>query len=452
MADYMTRLPSEVIQQVASLCSFRDVLAIGWTCRQFRRACEDAFVLQWCFLNQIYGPTPKQVRNNDELRKLIASKLASRPPEVTTAIWARLAAASSGLPQFLDDLEDLLVPYESVPWDDVRISNNLPTQLTPAGRNTIGMLSTWTVLCSPTVNNFPIAASLSGLAAHMLTHDVWDAWDRPSRATLASQISFCLAMGVLGHPVLNNMPILVRRAMDLYSPEAWGDRPSIQSELNLSFQGRQAVALLTLCCLPWILRSDPGLSIRNDLPHPADLPLLQPSGDIPLPDNLPEGSTDANTLAKSKFGCRTSHMGMFMCAPSWVNWLRSNVDGLIEDITDGEWMAYVSTSQGRNGEVPPPSRGIQFTRKSPKDKSLVLLEAHGAVDGRGEFLLDGHVEPLTGRVELLKRWTGSAWPPHAFVGTVTPLGIAGYWSYGSAQGVPRGFMWMYKKEWVRERS
>jgi len=53
MADFFTRLPLEVIQQIASLCAFRDVLAMGWTCRKFRRACDDPFVLQWCFLNQV---------------------------------------------------------------------------------------------------------------------------------------------------------------------------------------------------------------------------------------------------------------------------------------------------------------------------------------------------------------------------------------------------------------
>jgi len=52
MANF-THLPLEVIQQVASLCSFRDVVAIRRTCRLFNDACDDVFVSQWCFLNQV---------------------------------------------------------------------------------------------------------------------------------------------------------------------------------------------------------------------------------------------------------------------------------------------------------------------------------------------------------------------------------------------------------------
>lgn len=62
MADFVTRLPLEVIQQIASLCAFRDVLSIGWTCRKFRRACDDPFVLQWCFLNHVSHTKIRNVR------------------------------------------------------------------------------------------------------------------------------------------------------------------------------------------------------------------------------------------------------------------------------------------------------------------------------------------------------------------------------------------------------
>ena len=61
-------------------------------------------------------------------------------------VWARLAVAASRLPEFLDDLEELLLPYESVPWEVVG-SSSQPVQQTMAVTKIIGMLSTWTVLC-----------------------------------------------------------------------------------------------------------------------------------------------------------------------------------------------------------------------------------------------------------------------------------------------------------------
>jgi hypothetical protein len=53
MADFITRLPLEILQQIASLCSFHDILALDRTCRQFHAACADSFVFQRCFLNQV---------------------------------------------------------------------------------------------------------------------------------------------------------------------------------------------------------------------------------------------------------------------------------------------------------------------------------------------------------------------------------------------------------------
>jgi hypothetical protein len=62
MVDYITRYPLEVIQRISSLCQFRDVIALGRTCRQLRRISDDTFVLQWCFLNQVAAPTSSTFR------------------------------------------------------------------------------------------------------------------------------------------------------------------------------------------------------------------------------------------------------------------------------------------------------------------------------------------------------------------------------------------------------
>ena len=88
----------------------------------------------------------KHLRDKEALRKLIVGKLASKSPIDAKLVWARLAVAASRLPEFLDDLEELLLPYESVPWEVIENSNRL-VQQTIAVTKIIGMLSTWTVLC-----------------------------------------------------------------------------------------------------------------------------------------------------------------------------------------------------------------------------------------------------------------------------------------------------------------
>jgi hypothetical protein len=314
---------------------------------------------------------------------------------------------------------------------------------------------TFAPFLAPTINNFTMAASLSGLAAHMLNPEIWSSWDVASPVVFASQTSFCLAMGVLGNAVLNNMPLLVYRVTNFYKPAAWG-QSQLREELEATFEGIQAIGLFTLGCLPWILRSDPGVQARNDLPHPAELPLLQGEGDVPLPDRKPRNpfvpEADSPEAGSSALACSSTSMNMFGTAPSWVRWLRSNVDSLINDLGNGEWVGYVSTSQGRNGDVPPPARGIRFTTRLHPELNRCLLVNGDGVDGRGTFSLAGQVELLTGSITLTKRWTEANMPAHNLVGAITPLGIAGSWSYHSAPGAPMGLMWIYKKEWARERS
>lgn len=284
----------------------------------------------------------------------------------------------------------------------------------------------------------------------MLGGQDWDVWDRPARATITAQVSFCLAMGVLGNTVLNNMPLLAHRAMGLYKPELWGSS-QLRQELEISFIGTQSISLVTLGCLPWILRSDPGVQIRDDLPRPEELPLLRHGGNLPLPDYAvtPE---DTTTAVFSTFTRDSQRMDAFSSTSSWSRWLRSNVDALIDDIVDGEWMGYVTTSQGRNGDVPQPAKGIRFSSlPEPNNPDRLLLAAENGVDGRGAFRLDGYVERSRGRVQLTKRWVNTNIPAHVLIGAVTPLGIAGCWAYHSASGIPMGFTWLYKKEWTRER-
>ena len=58
----------------------------------------------------------------------------------------RLAATASNLPDFLDELEERLLPFESVRWDGSG-GPEMSLQTLGAVTNTVAMLSTWTVLC-----------------------------------------------------------------------------------------------------------------------------------------------------------------------------------------------------------------------------------------------------------------------------------------------------------------
>ena len=129
----------------------------------------------------------------------------------------------------------------------------------------------------PTLNNFITTASLSGLAARLIDPDFWQAWDPnlTTRITLAAQLSFCLATGILGHRVLNNMPLLTNRLVSSFgarSPESIVFHDLCNEG---SFEGAQAAALLQIAFLPWLLRADVTVLLRGDFPRPSALPFLQ---------------------------------------------------------------------------------------------------------------------------------------------------------------------------------
>jgi len=246
------------------------------------------------------------------------------------------------------------------------------------------------------------------------------------------------------------MSIMARGAMDLQNPDVWREN-RIREHLKLSFIGNQVIAFITLGCLPWILRSDPGVQIRDDLPKPEELPLLRESGIIPLPD-APVPQNHASAAVFRALSRNLQRMEPSTYASSWSLWLRGNVDGHIDEIADGEWMGYVSTSQGRSGDVPAPAQGVNFTaHPDPEDPNRLSMVGENGVDARGPFRLDGYVDRPLAMVYLTKRWVDTTFPAHVLRGVVTPLGIAGVWAYQRTPGIPMGFMWMYKKEWTRAR-
>ncbi len=291
-----------------------------------------------------------------------------------------------------------------------------------------------------------MVSSLAGVAARLLDPEFWRAWEseRSSRVSLAAQLSFCLATGMLGNRMLNNMPLLSHRVSSISIPDS--PESYVFYELRQSFEGSQAAALLILACLPWILRSDVSVIRRDDLPYPPALPLLNVvgrGGRIPLPDAAPVPSSPPTsehlpTAARS--------LSSFSLAPSWPGWLRNNVDVLIDDLSRGEWVGYYTNLFGRESDVDPPLRNIHFvTQPNPDDPNEVRLTAEDAIDGIGRFRLQGTIFRPSGKVSLIKIYHGA----HSWCneGTLTPLGIAGYW--GSHPRRPSGWLWMYKKEWAK---
>jgi len=141
---------------------------------------------------------------------------------------------------------------------------------------------------------------------------------------------------------------------------------------------------------------------------------------------------------------------MFGTAPSWARWLCSNPPVLVEDITRGVWVGYITTSQGRYSEIPPPAQNMRFVSQSDTENPYQIeLTSETGEDARGPFRLRGHVMRLTGSVRLEKRWASLGdGVAHVFHAALTPLGIAGYWAYSSDPGEFMGFVWIYREEWV----
>ncbi|KAK3900093.1 hypothetical protein C8A05DRAFT_17570 [Staphylotrichum tortipilum] len=443
---HITHLPLELVQTIAALCPPDDIARLGATCRHLHRIC-DAFVFQAAFLYRLDDPTSNHITTKTALREVITQRLSSADAAHAKAVWTRLAAAACELPLLADELYSRLIHYESIPWDN---SFPRPAPVDPRVRKIIGTLCTLTVLGYPAVNDFTITASLTGLTARLIDPDFWQAWDPnpTTRITLAAQLAFCLATGILGHRVLNNMPLLTNRIVSSFgtrSPESVVFRDLRDAG---SFEGAQTAALLQIAFLPWLLRADVAVLRRGDFPRPSALPFFR-RGDsipIPLPDGIP--SQPIRSTRGDDPPDPTRFLSSFACAPSWSAWLRATVDTLIDDLPRGEWVGYTTNSFARESEVAAPMRGVRFSVRPPvdnEDPDEIRISGEDGIDGQGAFRLEGTVFRLTGRVTMMKIYGGHAWCVEA---TLTPLGIAGTWGASARQ--PFGFVWMYRREWARE--
>lgn len=233
-----------------------------------------------------------------------------------------------------------------------------------------------------------------------------------------------------------------------------------------SFMGSQTIGLLIIIDLLQFIGSYPEVLARDDLPTAATLPLLNvrgSGGHIPLPDG--DSSADSSLGGIRDIAEEGEGTGVLLSVPRsmdqfglgqpWSSWLRNNVDVLIEDICHGEWVGYYTLSVGQPlpdeinglGNVAPPLRNIHFeTERDKKDTDKMIIGADQCIDGTGSFSLTGTLYRSAGLVHLVKRYPEHGTKEWHVKGTLTPLGIAGYW--GKDLGTPFGWVWMYKKEWV----
>ncbi|PKS08596.1 hypothetical protein jhhlp_004982 [Lomentospora prolificans] len=442
---HLLNLPVEVLQRIAALCTLSDILHLSMTCRHLHATCHDNFVFQESFLQHMDTPISNNVPTQNTVRDLIQAALAEKNEREKKAIWARLTAAASRIGPLTDELNLLLRPYNmlphasALPW---------PLPLIRPVTTIASTLSSLAVLGYPTTDKAPVPLALSGFLTHVL-----DARFQEQRTSLdpvqVAQASFCLATGNLANRVLHNMAPLTKRTAEYM----------IQDH-NVNFFDSQAAGFLAAACMPWLLSSDPRVAIRDDLPYLPALPLMNvdksimqsgAGGSIPIPDGgelgplneaLPLPVQETSGLSKL-----VSSMNAFNCAPSWQSWLRTCVDGLIDDLENGEWIGYYSVGLRNDTGVDAPLRNIRFrTAQDPIDENNVRLTAENCMDGVGRFRLEGRVSRLTGSVDLKKEYYGShRWQN---TGWLTPLGIAGYWDADSTECA--GFIWMYKKEWAKK--
>ncbi|KAK5661797.1 hypothetical protein OQA88_9899 [Cercophora sp. LCS_1] len=430
----ITKLPLELLCKIASQCAYPDLVSLGRTCRQLHMVSNDDVVLQASFLGHLEPPASSEVPSKTALRDVLHRHLATKDPSQAGLIWRRLSFAASQLPEIIDEIETLLVPYESVPVDG---SSPRPAPVDPALKGIVGALGTLTILGQLSIG-FGVTAALTGLVARLLDIDFWQQWEpnHDGRRTLTARVTFCLAAGILNEPVRNNRGVLMQLVSTLYTNAP----PSVLAEeLRLSFEGLQTEGFLVASIFPWL--SNEYCRHRGGIPDLSLLPFLSGAGtghEIPLPD----GSQLADGEGLGRFA---RSLSAFNPAPSWSKWLRGCVDALLDDLS-GEWVGSYSSSMGVY-PMDDPLRRIHFvSREDPEDPDLVRVAAKNCIDGVGPFELRGTISRSTSRATLTKNYIGSHMWRNDCV--LTPFGIIGCWGAGPTHGY--GYVWMYKKAWVKK--
>jgi len=480
--SHLTRLPLETIQQIGSLLPARTILSLGQTCRYLRIACHDPVVLRNSFITYADYPSDTVVLpDKEELHSLISAQLATETGQGSlhsASTWTHLAFAASQMcppsSGFIDALSTLLAPFSSISGDNLNESSSSPTpECLPAALvNFVGALSNFTIFGLPV----PLTASVSGLAVQLSYSAFFRAQSATNRDTLAAQVALCLAAGslqaadsVVPEAVNNsdsNMPLLTQRvasafgfrevALHLNDDGEPDDESAITADWCVSLEGGQTIGLLAVACVVHMLRADEDVQERDDFPCLDRVSFLSAKKSnlksrmgterrtVHIP--LPEGSVGVGVLWANSLGTALRGYGA-AAAPEYARWLRENLDALIEDLPNGEWVGYYTYGAEGDDDVDAPLQGIHFTTEAdPDDGDAVLVRAQGCRDGIGEFELNGTISRRGGWVALRKSYAfGPSWANQAWL---TPLGIAGYW--GGRPGIGDGFVWMYKREWTNE--
>ncbi|KAH8882967.1 hypothetical protein GQ53DRAFT_753266 [Thozetella sp. PMI_491] len=114
---------------------------------------------------------------------------------------------------------------------------------------------------------------------------------------------------------------------------------------------------------------------------------------------------------------------------------------------DGEWYGYFTSGTSRS-DLGSPMSNIRFVF----DENLSVMDnlkfrAANCVDEHGTFALEGRVWADATREcgQIFFRQQRQGTTSFQYFGTMTPLGISGYWG-GRSTSI--GMFWLWKREWT----
>jgi len=117
--DLFNRVPAEIIQHIASHCSFHDLLSLGLTCHHFDEIINDPVFLQRYFFDRMGDPTAKAFPTRASLVRRVKAIVTGFPEteedkkgENENYVWSRLAVAASRLPALVKEFKEFLLQHE----------------------------------------------------------------------------------------------------------------------------------------------------------------------------------------------------------------------------------------------------------------------------------------------------------------------------------------------------
>ncbi|PKS12749.1 hypothetical protein jhhlp_000959 [Lomentospora prolificans] len=264
----------------------------------------------------------------------------------------------------------------------------------------------------------------------------------PQNASLAhlfsSQVAFCFAVGALLHGVHTNLDELASCAVNCLDPRSRFTQPE-----NHTWQAYQSMGLAAVGTLTWLIgRGDK--EARPQLPSPRRIPFRRTSkSELPLA--LPREMTGEIPRPTLK-----AVDAAFSLAPSWRSWNEACVAQFVQDITEGSWRGVTINCNTITYMMGLQLEDVRFIITPDAAADNLTLEGNGFTDTEGPVKLAGTINKKTGGFELSRQPRGASGSVHRLRGTMTPLGLVGYW--GESEQAFNGLAWMYKQDWVASQN